>query len=111
MASTTHAPHLTTDSFESLVVRSGRPAAVDFYADWCAPCRVLAPHVDALAAEAPAGGGVFKVNVDENPDLAARYGVRSIPTVIVFRDGAEARRLVGPAPAQLVREVREALAG
>lgn len=107
MSTTTHAPHLTAESFETEVLRSERPAAVDFYADWCAPCRALGPHVDDLAADS----NVYKVNVDESPELAARFGVRSIPTVVFFRDGAETRRLVGPTPAQLVREVRESLAG
>ncbi len=107
MSTTTHAPHLTVESFETEVLRSERPAAVDFYADWCAPCRALGPHVDDLAADS----NVYKVNVDESPELAARFGVRSIPTVVFFRDGAEMGRLVGPTPAQLVREVRESLAG
>lgn len=107
MDTTTRAPHLNAESFETSILRSGNPAAVDFYADWCAPCRALGPHVDDLAADS----NVFKVNVDESPELAARYGVRSIPTVVFFRDGVETRRLVGPTPAQLVREVRASLAG
>lgn len=107
MKTTTHAPHLTAESFETQVLRSGRAAAVDFYADWCAPCRALAPHIDDLAADS----NVYKVNIDESPELAARFGVRSIPTVVFFRNGAETRRLVGPTATQLVREVREALAG
>lgn len=107
MNTTTRAPHLTAESFETQILRSGKPAAVDFYADWCAPCRALGPHVDDLAADS----NVFKVNVDESPELASRFGVRSIPTVVFFQDGVETRRLVGPTPAQLVREVRESLAG
>jgi thioredoxin 1 len=107
MKTETHAPILTAETFETEVVRSGRPAAVDFTAAWCAPCRTLAPHVDALAAEA----NVYKVDVEATPEIAERYGVFALPTVLVFRDGVEARRLVGPSPARFAREVREALAG
>lgn len=104
-----HASHLAEADFEAAVLRPGRPALVDFYADWCGPCRALAPQLDALAAEVP--GGVFKVNIEESPALADRFGVSSIPTVLLFDGGREVKRLVGPSPARLAREVRESLAG
>jgi len=76
----------TTDNFESLVLNSEVPVLVDFYADWCGPCRMLAPVLDELAAEVD-DARIVKVNVDESPELAQRYGVSSIPSLKVFQQG------------------------
>ena len=92
--------HFKTSEFDA-AVEAVPVALVDFWADWCGPCRMLAPLVDELAARYDGRVLVGKVNVDEEPDLARRFGVMSIPTVVVLRSGQEAERIVGvrPAPA------------
>ena len=89
--------HVTTDNFETEVLKAGQPVLVDFWASWCDPCRMLTPIIEQLAGELT-DVKVGKINVDEEPDLAARYGVMSIPTVIVFKNGEEAARSVGFKP-------------
>lgn len=89
------AVHLDAKSFERLVLEEKRTALVDFWASWCGPCRMLAPVIEEIAGEVPGDVLVAKVDVDGEPDLAARYGVMSIPTVVSFRDGEEHRRMVG----------------
>jgi len=86
---------LTADNFESEVVNSDIPVLVDFWAPWCGPCRMIAPALDALAAEAAGKATVGKINVDEQPDLAQQYGVMSIPTLIVFIKGVQTAKGVG----------------
>ena len=81
--------------FDAEVLASGQPVLVDFWAEWCMPCRALAPTVDAIAQDYAGKAQVRKVNVDFNPATAARYGVRGIPTLIVFKNGEEAERIVG----------------
>ena len=83
------------ENFEAEVLQSQQPVLVDFWASWCAPCRALAPTVDAIAKDYEGKAKVYKVNVDENNQVPARYGIRGIPTLIVFKDGAEAERIVG----------------
>ena len=83
------------DSFEQEVLRSERPALVDFWAEWCAPCRMIAPVIEALAEGYKGSVNVFKLNVDESPSVAQRYGIKGIPTLILFQDGTEAERVVG----------------
>ncbi len=85
-------------SWDREVLRSDRPVLVDFWAAWCGPCRMVAPTVDALAREHAASLKVVKVNVDENPGLAGRYGVMSIPTMVVVKGGQEVDRWVGALP-------------
>lgn len=85
----------TSADFDEKVLKPGQTVLVDFYADWCGPCKMMAPTVDAVA-EALAGRiTAGKLNVDENGDIAERYGVMSIPTLILFKDGKEAGRTVG----------------
>lgn len=86
--------HVTTDNFEAEVLKSDAPVLVDFYADWCGPCKMLAPLVEQFAQEHPQVK-VCKINVDDQADLAMDYDVRSIPTLVVFKDGKEANRSVG----------------
>lgn len=81
--------------FEAAVLKADKPVLVDFWAEWCAPCRMLAPTVDAVARDYEGKADVYKVNVDYNQQVAARYGIRGIPTLIVFKNGAEAERIVG----------------
>lgn len=92
--------HFKTAEFDA-AVNAAPLALVDFWADWCGPCRMLAPLVDQLAGEYAGKVLVGKVNVDEEPELARRFGVMSIPTVVVLKNGQEVDRLVGvrPAPA------------
>jgi thioredoxin 1 len=82
-------------SFEKDVLKADRPVLVDFWAEWCAPCRMLVPTVNAVAEQYGESAFVVKLNVDENPSTAQRYGIKGIPTLILFRDGKEVERVVG----------------
>lgn len=85
----------TKSNFDELVLQADKPVLVDFWAAWCMPCRMLGPTIEELAEEAEGRAYVGKVNVDEEGELAMKYGVRSIPTLIIFRDGKEVERMVG----------------
>lgn len=85
---------VSNDMFKEKVLSNPKPVLVDFYADWCGPCKMLAPLVEEISNESDAYE-VVKLNVDDAPDLAARYGVMSIPTLIVFKNGEVAGRTVG----------------
>ncbi len=89
------AQHFSDQDFDEKVLRSDKPVLVDFFADWCGPCKMAAPIIDELAGEYEGKAVVGKVNVDENTQLAAKYGVMSIPTVIMFKDGKEVDRKIG----------------
>ena len=82
-------------SFAADVLNSQQPVLVDFWAAWCAPCRMLAPTIDAIAEKYAGAARVAKLNVDDNPDTPQRYGIKGIPTLILFRNGREAERIVG----------------
>ncbi len=86
---------VTKDNFDKEVLAAGVPALVDFWAPWCMPCRMIAPIVEEIAEEAAGKAVVGKVNIDEEGELAARFRVTSIPTLIVFEGGREIRRSVG----------------
>jgi len=100
---------VTGETFEAEVVKSPLPVLVDFWAEWCQPCRMLAPTVDALAADYAGRMKVLKLNVDEEGPLAAQYGVMSIPTLILFKDGQPAERFVGLRPKESIAEVIDGL--
>jgi thioredoxin len=90
-----HVTEVSDGSFEKDVLQSDRPVLVDFWAAWCAPCRMLEPTVDAVAEKYAANARVVKVNVDDNPAISQRYGIKGIPTLILFKGGKEAERVVG----------------
>ena len=100
--------HVTAADFENEVLRASRPVVVDFWAEWCGPCRMMAPVLDQLAEELKGKVVFAKLNVDENPELSTRHGVEGIPTLIVFVQGKEAGRIVGFAPkAQILHRLEE----
>ena len=84
--------------FEEAVLKAAMPVLVDFWAPWCGPCRMVAPVVDELAEEYGDKVGFIKINVDDNPKIASQYGVMSIPTLIIFKDGAPVSNIVGFRP-------------
>jgi thioredoxin 1 len=86
---------VTDSSFEKDVLQSDKPVLVDFWAEWCAPCRMLSPTIDAIAERFGDSAGVVKVNVDDNTATAQRYGIKGIPTLILFKGGKEVERVVG----------------
>lgn len=89
------AVHFSQDDFEKKVLKSDQPVLVDFYADWCGPCKMAAPVIDELADEYKSKAVVGKLDVDANRELAVKYGVMSIPTTIMFKDGKEMDRVTG----------------
>jgi thioredoxin 1 len=99
-----------TVDWDAEVLGSGTPVLVDLWAAWCGPCRVVGPIVDEIAGERAESLDVFKLDVDANPEVAMRYGVNSIPTLLVFRDGEEVGRVVGALPkARIEAQLDEAL--
>lgn len=99
--------NVTDSTFDSMVLKSEVPALVDFWASWCAPCRAIAPIVDEMATEYTGRIRVAKMNVDDNPATPGRYGVRGIPTLILFKDGKVIDQLVGAVPKNQIKELIE----
>ena len=96
---------LTDSSFQQEILNaSGPPTLVDFWAPWCGPCRIVGPIVDQLAAESNGRYRIAKLNVDDNPQTASRYQIASIPTMLIFKDGAVIDRIVGAQPKQAIVE-------
>jgi thioredoxin 1 len=86
---------VTDKSFEDDVLKSEQPVLVDFWAEWCGPCKMLAPTVEQVAQQYEGRAKIVKMNVDENNQVPPRYGIKGIPTLILFKDGSEADRVVG----------------
>lgn len=95
----------TETDFEALVLQATKPVLVDFWAQWCGPCRAIAPHLNKLSEELAGEMDIVKVNIDEMPSLAQRFGVQAIPTLIVFDGGEESHRAVGNLPLNKLREL------
>lgn len=89
------AMHVSDQNFEEVVLKSQLPVLVDFYAEWCGPCKMAAPIIDEMAEEYKDKVLIVKLDVDENQETAGKYGVMSIPTMILFKDGEEVARKVG----------------
>jgi len=92
------AKHVTTSSFQADVLSSAKPVLVDFWAEWCGPCRMVSPILDEISAEHGDKLTIVKVNVDEEPGLAQKYGITSIPALHVFQNGQVVKQIVGAKP-------------
>jgi thioredoxin 2 len=102
--------HITDATFADYIEKSSVPVLLDLWADWCGPCHMLAPTIDQLSSELAGRVLVAKLNIDENPGTTSRFGVRSIPTLLVLKNGREVDRLVGVQPKlEIVRRVENAL--
>ena len=95
---------VTDASFEADVINSTEPVVVDFWAEWCGPCRMIAPALEEISGSLAGKVKIVKLNVDENPATAAKYGVMSIPTLMLFKNGEMASRQVGAAPKQKLEQ-------
>ncbi len=91
-------------TFESEVLKSTEPVVVDFWAEWCGPCRMIAPALEEISGSLGDKVKIVKLNVDENPEIAAKYGIMSIPTLMIFKNGELASRQVGAAPKQKLEQ-------
>lgn len=89
---------VTDASFEVDVIQSNEPVLVDFWAEWCGPCKMIAPALEELSTELAGKVVIAKINIDDNPEAASKFGVRSIPTMILFKDGQPLATQVGAAP-------------
>ena len=96
--------HLQSADFEKEILHSEMPAVVDFYADWCGPCRMVSPIVEALSKEYEGRVKFAKINTDESPEVAQRYNIMSIPTIMVFKNGAVASTTVGAGPSAVYKQ-------
>jgi thioredoxin 1 len=105
-----HIDTLSDSTFDEQIGSATEPVIVDFWAEWCGPCKMVAPILGEIATEQAGKVKVAKLNVDDNPDTARRFGVMSIPTMIVFKDGEEAARIVGAkGKHQLLEDLRQFL--
>jgi len=101
---------VTDANFKSEVVGAAGPIIVDFWAEWCGPCKMIAPHLEEIAAELAGKVTIAKLNVDENPHIASQFGIRSIPTLMMFKNGQMTSQKVGALPkSELKRWISEAI--
>ena len=92
------AVNFTTSNFQEVVLNSDKPVLVDFWAEWCGPCKMIGPLIEELSTEMDGQAVIGKLNVDENPDIAAQYGIRGIPTLLIFKGGEMVDKIVGAVP-------------
>ena len=95
---------VTDQSFQADVLGADKPVLVDFWAEWCGPCRMIAPALEEIAAELGDQVTIAKINIDENPDTPGRYGVRGIPTMLLFKNGEAVAQKVGAAPRSQIQQ-------
>ena len=100
---------LNDSIFEEKVLKSDKPVLVDFWAEWCGPCRAIGPIVDELATEYLGKAKIGKLNVDTDNQVAAQYGVRSIPALLIFKDGSVANQIVGAVPKEKITELLDSV--
>jgi thioredoxin 1 len=93
---------LTDSNFEEMVLKSDKPVLVDFWAEWCGPCRMVAPIVNEISVEYEGKAVVGKLDVDSNPEVAQKYGIRNIPTILFFKNGEVADKQVGAVPKSML---------
>ena len=103
--------HITDDNFEKEVLESSEPVLIDFWAVWCGPCRMIAPIVEEMAGEYVGKAKIGKLDVDSNPMVASKYGIRSIPTVLIFKDGKVVEQIVGAVAKQKLVSALESQIG
>lgn len=102
--------HVTDASFEADVIGSSKPVVVDFWAEWCGPCKQISPALEEIAAEMSDQVQIAKINIDENPGVPGKYGVRGIPTLLLFQDGQVVAQKVGAMPkSQIVSWINESI--
>ena len=101
----------TDANFEAEVLNSDQPVLVDFWATWCGPCRTIAPTIEEIASEYDGKAKVVKLDVDNNPQTAMKYGIRSIPSLLFFKDGKPVDQMVGVVPKRILAEKLDTLAG
>ena len=103
--------HLTDSNFTDEIKNSDVPVVVDFWAAWCGPCRMIAPIIDELATEYSGKAKIAKVDVDNNQQVAMQYGIRSIPTILMFKDGEQVETIVGAVPKEQIQNKLNSLIG
>ena len=104
-----NALEFTSDNFDSKVLQSDKPVLVDFWAEWCGPCKMLSPTIDALASELSDKYAIGKLNVDDNTEIASQYGIRSIPCLLFFKDGKVEKQVVGAIDKNEIANILESL--
>ena len=104
-----NALEFTSDNFDSKVLQSDKPVLVDFWAEWCGPCKMLSPTIDALASEFSDKYSIGKLNVDDNSEIATKYGIRSIPCLLFFKDGKVEKQVVGAIDKDEIANILESL--
>ena len=100
---------INDSNFEELVLKSDKPVLIDFWAEWCGPCRMVGPYVEEIAKEYEGKAVVGKVNVDDNSGITAKYGIRNIPTILFFKDGNVVDKQVGAVPKNVLAQKLDAI--